>query len=29
MIRKDFPDVIYKTRKEKFNAVIDEIIRAA
>ncbi len=26
MIRTDFPDVIYKTRKEKFNAAIDEII---
>ncbi len=26
MIRKDFPDVIYKTRKEKFDAVLDEII---
>jgi preprotein translocase subunit SecA len=25
MIRKDFPDVIYKTEKEKFNAVIREI----
>ena len=25
MIRKDFPDVIYKTRREKFNAAIDEI----
>lgn len=25
MIRKDFPDVIYKTRREKFDAVIDEI----
>ncbi len=26
MIRLDHPDVIYKTRREKFNAVIDEII---
>jgi len=26
MIRRDFPDVIYKTRKEKFNAAIDEIV---
>ena len=25
MIRRDHPDVIYKTRREKFNAVIDEI----
>ncbi len=25
MIRIDFPDAIYKTRREKFNAVIDEI----
>ena len=25
MVRKDFPDVIYKTRREKFNAAIDEI----
>ncbi|MBC2713255.1 MAG: preprotein translocase subunit SecA [Desulfosarcina sp.] len=25
MIRKDFPDVIYKTRTEKFNAAIEEI----
>ena len=25
MIRTDFPDAIYKTRKEKFEAVIDEI----
>ncbi len=25
MVRKDFPDVIYKTRKEKFNAAIEEI----
>jgi preprotein translocase subunit SecA len=25
MIRVDFPDVIYKTRREKFNAAIDEI----
>ncbi len=27
MIRKDFPDVIYKTKKEKFEAAIHEIIR--
>jgi preprotein translocase subunit SecA len=26
MIRNDFPDAIYKTRREKFNAVLDEII---
>ena len=26
MIRKDFPDAIYKTRKEKFNAALDEIV---
>jgi len=25
MIRNDFPDAIYKTRREKFNAVMDEI----
>ena len=25
MIRKDFPDVIYKTRREKFDAAINEI----
>jgi len=25
MIRKDFPDVIYKTRREKFDAAIEEI----
>jgi preprotein translocase subunit SecA len=25
MVRKDYPDVIYKTRHEKFKAVIDEI----
>ncbi len=25
MIRDDFPDAIYKTRKEKFDAVLDEI----
>ncbi len=25
MIRKDFPDVIYKTRQDKFEAVLDEI----
>ena len=25
MIRKDFPDVIYKTEREKFKAVVDEI----
>ncbi len=25
MVRTDFPDVIYKTRREKFNAVLDEI----
>jgi len=26
MIRKDFADVIYKTRREKFDAVMDEIV---
>ncbi len=26
MIRRDNPDVIYKTRREKFNAVIEEIV---
>ncbi len=26
MIRKDFPDVIYKTRREKYEAVMDEIM---
>jgi preprotein translocase subunit SecA len=26
MIRKDFPDAIYKSRREKFNAVLDEIV---
>jgi preprotein translocase subunit SecA len=26
MIRKDFSDVIYKTRREKFNAALDEIV---
>ena len=26
MIRKDFPDVIYKTRREKFDAALEEII---
>jgi preprotein translocase subunit SecA len=26
MIRRDFPDVIYKTRKEKYEAVMDEIV---
>ena len=26
MIRSDFPDAIYKTKREKFNAAIDEII---
>ncbi|PIF02892.1 MAG: preprotein translocase subunit SecA [Desulfococcus sp.] len=26
MIRKDFPDVIYKTKREKYNAVLDEIV---
>ncbi|MDX2446950.1 MAG: preprotein translocase subunit SecA [Desulfobacterales bacterium] len=26
MIRKDFSDVIYKTRKEKYEAVMDEIV---
>jgi len=26
LVRKNFPDVIYKTEKEKFNAVVNEII---
>ncbi|MCP4629345.1 MAG: preprotein translocase subunit SecA [bacterium] len=26
MIRTDFPDAIYKTRREKFNAALDEIV---
>ena len=26
MVRQDAPDVIYKTRKEKFNAALDEIV---
>ena len=26
MIRQDYPDVIYKTRREKFEAVMDEIV---
>ena len=26
MIRRDYPDVIYKTRKEKFDAALDEIV---
>ncbi|MEA1948090.1 MAG: preprotein translocase subunit SecA [Thermodesulfobacteriota bacterium] len=26
MIRKNFPDVIYKTRREKFDAAMDEIV---
>ncbi len=26
MIREDYPDLIYKTEKAKFNAVIEEII---
>jgi preprotein translocase subunit SecA len=26
MIRKDFPDMIYKTRREKFDAALEEII---
>jgi len=25
-IRKDFPDVVYRTEKEKFNAIVEEII---
>ena len=27
MIRTDFPDVIYKTRREKFDAAMDEIVQ--
>jgi preprotein translocase subunit SecA len=26
MIRKDYPDVIFRTRREKFNAVADEVV---
>jgi len=26
MVRKDFPDAIYKSRREKYNAVLEEII---
>jgi preprotein translocase subunit SecA len=26
MIRKDYPDKVYKTEREKFNAIVDEII---
>ncbi|BAI79558.1 preprotein translocase, subunit A [Deferribacter desulfuricans SSM1] len=26
MIRKDFPDVIYRTAKEKYDAIVDEIV---
>ena len=26
MIRKDLPDVVYKTERGKFNAVIDDIV---
>ena len=25
MVRTDFPDMIYKTKREKFEAVLDEI----
>ena len=25
MIRRDFPDVVYRTEKEKYNAIVDEI----
>jgi hypothetical protein len=28
MIRTDFPDAIYKTRKEKYEAAIEEIIHS-
>ncbi len=28
MIRQDMPDVVYKTEKAKFNAVIEDIIGA-
>ncbi|HPD65716.1 MAG TPA: preprotein translocase subunit SecA [Bacteroidia bacterium] len=27
MIRKDYPDLIYKTMREKYNAIVDEISR--
>jgi preprotein translocase subunit SecA len=27
VIRKDFEDYVYKTKKEKYNAIIDEIVR--
>ena len=26
-VRKDYDDLVYKTMREKFNAVIDEIVR--
>src|SRR3989442_1914532 len=26
LIRPDFPDVVYRTEKEKFNAIVDEIM---
>lgn len=25
-VRKDYPDLVYKTEKEKFNAVVDEVV---
>ena len=27
IVRKDFEDLVYKTKKEKYNAIIDEIVR--
>ena len=27
MVRKDYPDVIYKTAREKYNAIVDEIVK--
>jgi preprotein translocase subunit SecA len=27
MIRKDYPDVIYKTAREKYDAIVDEIVK--
>jgi preprotein translocase subunit SecA len=29
MARKDYPDVVYKTEREKFNAVIDDIVECS
>ena len=27
MIRKDYPDIVYKTRRGKFNAIVEEIVQ--